>query len=194
MRSRLLVSASHLSAPKFNSLSKAERAGRVQPSKDEVPPEAPLPDVLTAAAIRNGACFDGRLAKMLHAALPPLRTTAPSMPGEEKGSTRSCFVPQPEARVRLFCLYGVADVAMSIEPWIRNAPKEWLEVRLLDLPGHGFRSQEPLPACAFTCETGVDETEIARQRAALVGTLADEISAAAGDAPFALCTCTKEEF
>ena len=171
-----------------NALSKAERAGRLQPSPDEEPGEAPDPDgPLSAHGIRDGGWEDGRLAELLSAVLPGLHTSAPSMPGEEKGAqARSkCFVPRPDARVRLFCLYGVADVAMSLEPWIRSAPA-WLEVRLCDLPGHGFRSDEPLPSCALPVEAGLDEEDLAGEREGLVGRLADEILAAAGEAPFAL--------
>ena len=86
---------------------------------------------------------------MLRAKLPPLQTVHPSMPGEDKGAKRRCFVPRPEAHVRLFLLYGIADVAMSLEPWIRAAANlDWLEIRLVDLPGHGFRTHEELPACS----------------------------------------------
>jgi hypothetical protein len=124
-----------------NALSKAEREGRLQPSADEVPAEAPSPDVLTAAAIRNGGYADGRLVDHLRGALPPLQSSS-QMPGEEKGATRGCFVPKPAACVRLFCLYGVADSCMSLKGWVDAAPAGWLEVRLVDLPGHGFRSHE----------------------------------------------------
>jgi surfactin synthase thioesterase subunit len=43
-----------------------------------------------------------------------------------------------------------------------------------------------LPACANPSEARLDEAEIARQRAALVSQLADEIGAAAGEQPYAL--------
>ena len=56
----------------------------------------------------------------------------------------------------------------------------------VDLPGHGFRTTEPLPPCAATNPSGLDEAQLATERQALVTTLADEIAAAAGTAPFAL--------
>ena len=117
-------------------------------------------------------------------------TQGPSMPGEARGqqSASKTFVPKPTARVRLFLLYGVADVCMSLEKWIRAAP-EWLEVRLLDLPGHGFRSKEALPACANSLSAAdtFDEAHLARQREALIEQLSDEIkTAGAGSKPYAL--------
>jgi len=144
---------------------------------------AVVPDF--AEDIRTGGHSDGRLGSLLRAKLPPLRTREPSMPGEAKGASRKCFVPRPEARVRLFVLYGVADVSMSTEAWIRAAP-DWLEVRLVDLPGHGFRSNEPLPECARGEAASLDMAAIHAQRAALVNQITAEIASAAGDAPFAL--------
>ena len=124
---------------------------------------------------------------MLRAKLPPLQTVHPSMPGEDKGAKRRCFVPRPEAHVRLFLLYGIADVAMSLEPWIRAAANlDWLEIRLVDLPGHGFRTHEELPACSRGGAAALDEAAIHAQRAELIATLTDEIAKAAGDAPYAL--------
>ena len=109
------------------------------------------------------------------------------MPGEERGNKglTKCFVPKPDARVRLFILYGVADVSMSTEPWIRSAP-DWLECRLIDLPGHGFRSKESLPPCATTNANGLDESKLTNERQALVDQLTDEIITAAEGKPFAL--------
>ena len=145
------------------------------------------PDQPSAAAIRSGGYADGSLAKLLRARLPPLNTAQPSMPGEDQGVKRRCFVPRPEARVPLFLVYGIADVAMSLEPWIRAAAGlGWLEIRLVDLPGHGFRASEDLPACSRGGEAALDESAIAAQRAQLIATLTDEIATAAGGAPYAL--------
>ena len=47
-------------------------------------------------------------------------------------------------QVRLFALYGMGGAAVSLANWWNRRP-EWLEVRPLDLPGHGWRSAEPMP-------------------------------------------------
>ena len=94
------------------------------------------PDRLSPEQVRALGATDGAVIAQLASKLPALGPSQPSMPGEERGAKQAskCFVPKADARVRLFCLYGVADSAMSIEPWIRGAP-EWLEVRLVDFPG-----------------------------------------------------------
>jgi pimeloyl-ACP methyl ester carboxylesterase len=127
------------------------------------------------------------LERKLKAALPALgHTNTALLPGEEKGRTRGCFRPKPDARVRFFVLYGVADVAVSCQAWIRAAP-EWLEVRVLDYPGHGFRAAEPLPSCSASANgRGLDEVELRAQRAALVTALTRDIVKAAAGKPFAL--------
>mmetsp|Transcript_30685 Transcript_30685/g.64607 ORF Transcript_30685/g.64607 Transcript_30685/m.64607 type:complete len:269 (-) Transcript_30685:100-906(-) len=73
---------------------------------------------------------------------------------------------------------------MSLQPWIDRAP-EWLEVRLVDLPGHGFRQRDSaLLSCA---EQGqLNESALVAQRAQLVRHLSDEILKSADEAPFAL--------
>ena len=114
----------------------------------------------------------------------PLGALSTMLPGEEKGASRGCFRRKPEARARMFCLYGVADVAMSLQPWIDNAP-DWLEVRLVDLPGHGFRAGEALSPCA-SGRKPLDIDALAEERARLVEQLTDEILAAAEQRPFAL--------
>lgn len=117
--------------------------------------------------------------------LDPLGAAAAAtlMPGES--SARSLYAPRPEARVRLFCLYGVADVSISCSHWIEAAPP-WLEVRLVDYPGHGLRAKEPLPACSIGQQLQLDEAALHEQRAALVQLLTEEILAAADGKPFAL--------
>lgn len=54
---------------------------------------------------------------------------------------------KPDAKMRLLALYGMGGFSMSMRDWHASMPKppEWLEVRLLELPGHGFRDSEPLP-------------------------------------------------
>ena len=161
-----------------------ESAGAIDPDQRNNKIRAFTAD-LSNSDIYGGAHFDGRLTGLLEAALPPVATSGPVMPGEETGALRRCFVAKPQARIRLFVLYGVADVSMSTQRWIDNAP-DWLEVRLIDLPGHGFRSKEALPACAERCEAGLDEAAVAEQRAALVDLLSAEVREAAAGAPYAL--------
>ena len=75
------------------------------------------------------------------AALAPAHHSAlvPTAAGAEK----------PEARVRLFALYGIADSSSKVaKGWLPGAP-EWCDVRFLDLVGHGARSKEALPAYAL---------------------------------------------
>ena len=116
------------------------------------------------------------------AVLPPVGCDA-LMTGEEDARKRGCGRPKPDARVRLFALYGVADNTLSLAPIVNQAP-DWLEVRLLELPGHGFRRKERLPPASQPQE--VSAAALTEQRGELVRHLADEISLASGIAPFAL--------
>lgn len=158
-------------------------------SGGEVSPGKVSAGSLDVLAVRDGsASHDGRLASWLREHLPPLGTMEPTMPGENSGPrvvSSGCFLAKPDARVRLFVLYGVADVTMSVAKWVEKAP-DWLEVRLVELPGHGFRTKEPLPPCAADGQPGLDEAAIATQRQDLISQLSNEIGEAAGDAPFAL--------
>ena len=45
---------------------------------------------------------------------------------------------KPTASLRLFCLGGISETSASFQEFLLHAPK-WLEVRPLELPGHGFR-------------------------------------------------------
>ena len=87
------------------------------------------------------------------ASLPPLGES-PLLPGEtlcEKknaGSGYSMNAPlKPDARMRLLLIYGTGGFQMSMNSWFNTKPRppDWLEVRLIELPGHGFREAEPLP-------------------------------------------------
>ena len=46
--------------------------------------------------------------------------------------------------MRLFVLYGMGGFGVSLAPWYKAAP-DWIEVRVIELPGHGWRASEPLP-------------------------------------------------
>ena len=67
--------------------------------------------------------------------LPALGASGALLPGEAESAVR------PAARVRLICLYGAADNAAAFGVWARQAPG-WLEVRAVELPGHGARELE----------------------------------------------------
>ena len=104
-----------------------------------------------------------------HAASPAL------LAGEVKAVQRGKAVRlKRDARVRLFVLYGVADSSISMRKWTTAAP-DWLEVRVLELPGHGYLADEALPPCAKQTETPVDASELNRQRAQWVSALADDV-------------------
>lgn len=45
--------------------------------------------------------------------------------------------------MRLFALYGMGSFSLSLNDWCVYSP-EWLEVRPIELPGHGWREAEPL--------------------------------------------------
>ena len=98
--------------------------------------ETPLPDVSESVS-----------------KLPPLGPS-PQLPGEKlcdatfQGRYAGMNAPhRPEARLRLLVLYGTGGFQMSMSSWFNASPRppDWLEVRLLELPGHGFREAEPLP-------------------------------------------------
>ena len=61
------------------------------------------------------------------------------------------------ARARLICLYGVGDAAVSFKPWVRNAP-DWLEVRAVELPGHGYLTATTAAAATITAAAPNDNS------------------------------------
>ena len=80
---------------------------------------------------------------LLEARLAPLSAAKHGLlPGEELARTRPNTVEprRPHARVRLFAVCGVADYAARLQG-LMNAAPPWLEVRLIDLPGHGYRAK-----------------------------------------------------
>ena len=112
------------------------------------------------------------------AALAPAQHSAlvPTAAGAEK----------PEARVRLFALYGIADSSSKVaKGWLPGAP-EWCDVRFLDLVGHGARSKEALPAYALQEPDDQDVlAACASHRAAVAEELCDALDPFV-DEPFAL--------
>jgi surfactin synthase thioesterase subunit len=90
---------------------------------------------------------------------------------------------RPQARCRLLMFYGVADVAASLAPWQHEAP-EWLEARVVELPGHGARASEPV--CLGDPLDSVDRERIQSELRALASRLADEISPLTSSSPFLL--------
>ena len=116
--------------------------------------------------------------------LPALGPSTFSMPYEEYPKAHRCVRHKPRARARLLALYGVGDTALSMYNWIEAAPA-WLEVRLVELPGHGFRKDEPLPACSQQRTTPCSAAELAEQRSQLCEQLIEELLPLL-DAPYAM--------
>jgi surfactin synthase thioesterase subunit len=109
-------------------------------------------------------------------ALPKLGSTSP-LPGE------ACDAVRPDARIRLICFYGASDSAAAFDKWARDAPR-WLEVRAVELPGHGARRAEGVwPLGLRGQQEGLDEDEsgealvadILRERAVAMSSLVDLI-------------------
>ena len=114
--------------------------------------------------------------------LPPLGSCSSALKGEEaevgrrKGrakGTASDKYKKPDARVRLFCFYGVADSAVSMRKWVAAAP-QWLEARVVELPGHGFLT-DGLPSCSKRVSEPLSMREIEEQRHEFVKSLADQV-------------------
>lgn len=119
--------------------------------------------------------------------LLPALGMSDGLPGEgptdtPKGVNRE--VPcRPLARCRLLMFYGVADAAASLAPWQSEAP-EWLEARVVELPGHGFRATEPV--CLGDPLESMDRELIHTELRTLASRLADEISPLISSAPYML--------
>ncbi len=88
--------------------------------------------------------------RLAPAAFPPLGPS-PLLAGESEADegavrrhTKNNSWLTPGAHMRLVVLYGMGGFAVSLRELWRSAPP-WLEVRPLELPGHGFLSKKPLP-------------------------------------------------
>ena len=119
----------------------------------------------------------------ISAHLPPLGKCPSVLKGEEaevgrrrKGRARGTASEKynkPDARVRLFCFYGVADSAVSMRRWISAAP-HWLETRVVELPGHGYLT-DGLPSCSEQVSVPLSVCNIEEQRYEFVKALADQV-------------------
>lgn len=84
----------------------------------------------------------------LEASRPQLSSIGRSalLPGEAERSKKDDHsdILKPSAHCRLILFYGVGDISIKFSKWIKRAP-EWLEVRVVELPGHGYRAEEVIP-------------------------------------------------
>ena len=112
--------------------------------------------LLPEAALPGGGDYDsGAFDALVRSALPAVGR-GHLLPGEARAQQQhkgAVSVHRPEARVRLIAINGIADLSAKLKPLADDAPS-WLEVRILDLPGHGYRtaggvSTEGLPPCAM---------------------------------------------
>ena len=104
------------------------------------------------------------------------------LPGEVIGSElpRNADPRKPEAKLRLIALYGSGYDASAFDAWKQQAP-EWLELRVLELPGHGTREIEGLWGIGTPCfaDDALSDEEIACkihvEREEFIRSLADAI-------------------
>ena len=138
----------------------------------------PLFDSGIASELRNGlrsrqslssAGFCSELEKL------PSLGASPLLPGESGDSNL-----RPFAKVRLLALYGAGDTARAFNAWMAGAPS-WLEIRPVELPGHGLRASEVFQPgerdASFEHEHSDEELALAitSHRDRLVVGLADEL-------------------
>ena len=113
------------------------------------------------------------LARLLAGALPGLGPS-PTLPGEAPSA------PKPEARMRLIVLYGTGHKASDLAAWQAASPP-WLEIRVLELPGHGTRAAEGVWSVGTLRmdEAALSDEEICSsvesERTRLVDALADSV-------------------
>ena len=122
---------------------------------------------------------DDLVKQQIYEKLPPLGVSESVLPGEEAKRRRRKGVDvvnkynKPNARVRLFCFYGVADASTSMRKWVTTAP-DWLEIRIVELPGHGYLS-EGLPPCAYRCSELCTNHELNNQLSEWIKSMADQL-------------------
>ena len=77
--------------------------------------------------------------------------------------------------MRMFVLYGALGRASAMQSWLRSAPT-WVEVRILELPGHGFRtSPHETPVMGEPVDEPLSPAAIAEARQSVIRRLADDI-------------------
>lgn len=142
-----------------------------------------------ASAVRNRGLTDIQLAKECAVdswtskefigkleVLAPLGESGP-LPGEAADAAATY---RPTGRIRLIVLYGSGHKASDLDEWRARAPK-WLELRVLELPGHGSRIDQGLWSIGNPCpdDSTLNEEElyakIRAERDAFIETLADEL-------------------
>ena len=108
---------------------------------------------------------DGTMSELK--ALPSLGSSPP-LPGDSE--------VRPDAKIRLLCLYGAYTDASHFAEWARAAPA-WLEVRAVELPGHGARAAEGVWSMGRQAPESSDETTLVQaisdERDAAVSSLVD---------------------
>lgn len=132
------------------------------------------------AAADNKAREQAQIVQELKDLLPALGISQSFLAGE-RAEARKRNQPiengdkysKPNARVRLFCFYGAADASISLQKWITSAP-DWLEIRVVELPGHGYLT-EGLPSCSFQCSDPLTNSELEEQRSEWIRSFADQI-------------------
>lgn len=134
-----------------------------------------------AAAVRASetAASSEAYGRWLHASLPPLGAS-PRLPGENATSSSTFSATKPDARVRMLTFYGVADTVASFQKsWDALG---WLEVRPIELPGHGTRASEPI-RCTSARNQPFERGAVLEGLEALASQLADECGALVEDVP-----------
>ena len=115
----------------------------------------------------------------LQARLPPLGWGV----GMAWEDANHLFVPRkPTAVLRVFCLGGISETSLSFQSYVVHAP-QWLEVRPIELPGHGYREghgeavmgRGAMPNGGAPPDAPVDAAAVRAARARLVAQLAEEI-------------------
>ena len=101
---------------------------------------------------------------------------SPLLAGEAKAAERGRRVNnRPDARVRLFLLYGIGDSTTSMRKWGSKAPP-WLEVRAIEVPGHGYRADEALPLYSErNLDTPLSKAQLEQLRSDWVRAIADDM-------------------
>ena len=139
--------------------------------------------------------IDDVTSSMFNTSLQPLASLGGSslLPGEVAtvsgvGKHSGKDVRKPDSKVRLIALYGSGHDATYFDDWKASTPK-WLELRVLELPGHGTRSEEPFWTLGYPSEEdgalsdGELYDKLARERDQFITTLADQLQPLLTTAP-----------